>query len=87
MFLILIQELNYRLAFRVMGLTVICSSALSFFMKFKGHAGFFWGTDATEIREQKESRLRKRRSGALNADPEEPKNEENAITAPTVNIP
>ena len=56
-------------------------------MKFKGHAGFFWGTDATEIREQKESRLRKRRSSALKADPEEPKNEENAITAPTVNIP
>ncbi len=86
MFLILIQELNYRVAFKVMGLSVICSSVLSFFMTFKGHAGFFGGADATEIREQKESRLREIRPSALNSDPEEPKKEENAITAPTVNI-
>ena len=43
-FLIMIQEWNYRSAFKVMGVCVICSAFLSFFISIKGQNGIFCGS-------------------------------------------
>lgn len=52
----MIQEWEYRVAFRVMGISVICLSSLTVFLKLNGYAGFLCGSDAPGIH------LRRRRS-------------------------
>eukprot|EP00553_Chaetoceros_curvisetus_P015962 CAMPEP_0204644286 /NCGR_PEP_ID=MMETSP0718-20130828/1374_1 /ASSEMBLY_ACC=CAM_ASM_000674 /TAXON_ID=230516 /ORGANISM="Chaetoceros curvisetus" /LENGTH=218 /DNA_ID=CAMNT_0051665809 /DNA_START=63 /DNA_END=719 /DNA_ORIENTATION=- len=48
-FLLLIQRYSYEKGFVIMGFAVICSTALSFFMVFDGHAGLLCGSDANEV--------------------------------------
>ena len=45
----MIQLWNYRKAFWVMGICIVCSSVLAFFISIRGHAGFLCGYDAPEV--------------------------------------
>eukprot|EP00557_Chaetoceros_sp_GSL56_P011592 CAMPEP_0176486822 /NCGR_PEP_ID=MMETSP0200_2-20121128/5781_1 /TAXON_ID=947934 /ORGANISM="Chaetoceros sp., Strain GSL56" /LENGTH=874 /DNA_ID=CAMNT_0017883565 /DNA_START=199 /DNA_END=2823 /DNA_ORIENTATION=+ len=48
-FLVMIQEWNYRPAFKVMAVCVICSSFLSFFISIRGYDGFCRNTAPEEV--------------------------------------
>jgi NNP family nitrate/nitrite transporter-like MFS transporter len=39
------RELNYESAFRIMGISILGSSALSIFFAINGHSGLLWGED------------------------------------------
>jgi len=43
------RQLNYEAAFMIMGFTILASGILSMFIKVKGHAQLFWGSDDPAI--------------------------------------
>jgi NNP family nitrate/nitrite transporter-like MFS transporter len=47
-FLVMIQEWNYRPAFEVMAVCVICSAFLSFFISIRGYDGILFGNTTPE---------------------------------------
>jgi len=59
LFLLMIQQWNYRSAFEVMGYCVLVSSLLSFLVNIRGHAGILFGTDIPEVIERRQSEKRK----------------------------
>jgi hypothetical protein len=52
----MIQQWDYRPAFKVMGYCVLVSSLLSFLVNIRGHAGILFGTDIPEVIERRQSK-------------------------------
>jgi NNP family nitrate/nitrite transporter-like MFS transporter len=84
-FLLMIQVWNYRPAFKFMGICVICSSVLTFFIKLKGHSGFFCCYDAPEVLQKRGSIVGNIScsSGGINSEAETPRRNGQGVVAST----